>query len=62
MKSLSKLTRKVLRKMYLALGATAISLLFVACYGMPPDTLENCEFSSRNWEETTSEEQTDNDW
>ena len=56
MRKLSELPRKILRKMYLALGATAISLLFVACYGMPLDPLEDCEFSRPNWEETTSEE------
>jgi len=29
--------RKVLRKIYLLLGAAAISMLFAACYGMPMD-------------------------
>ena len=59
MKKLSGLTRKMLRKLYLVFGATTISLLFVACYGMPLDSLEDCTSSHYNQEETTSEEQTD---
>jgi len=37
MKKLSEKGRKMLRKFYLAFGAAAISVLFVACYGMPMD-------------------------
>jgi hypothetical protein len=32
--------RRVLRAIYRCLGVTAVSLVFQACYGMPPDTGE----------------------
>ena len=37
MKKLSEKGRKVLRMIYRGLGVTAVSLIFSACYGMPPD-------------------------
>ena len=37
MKKLSQKARKLLRAFYLAIGAGVISLIFIACYGMPPD-------------------------
>ena len=37
MVKLSERSRRVLRKIYQGLGATTISLLFHACYGMPVD-------------------------
>ncbi|MDR2970902.1 MAG: hypothetical protein LBU83_03095 [Bacteroidales bacterium] len=66
MKKLSEQTRKLLRKIYLALGASAISMVFVACYGMPmdgmpPDCLEDDECSSYNFEEASSKEQDNNE-
>ena len=33
--------RKGLRKFFIFLGVAAISLVFQACYGMPPDDLED---------------------
>jgi putative lipoprotein (rSAM/lipoprotein system) len=38
MKKLSEKSRRVLRRIYLGLGAATVSLLFQACYGMPIDT------------------------
>ena len=40
MKKLSEKSRRLLRMVYRGLGVTAVSLVFQACYGMPPD-LEN---------------------
>ena len=37
MKKITNMGRKVLRKIFLALGATTISMLFAACYGTPMD-------------------------
>ena len=37
MKKLSEKGRKALRAIYRVLGVTAVSLIFQACYGMPPD-------------------------
>jgi hypothetical protein len=36
----SEKCRKILRKIYIVLGASAISVLFAACYGMPMDTYD----------------------
>jgi hypothetical protein len=38
MKKLSVKGRRVLRMVYQGLGAATVSLLFQACYGVPPDT------------------------
>jgi hypothetical protein len=61
MKKLSEQTRKLLRKIYLILGVAAISMVFVACYGMPMDCWEDCEYPCCNQEETSSEEQANNE-
>jgi hypothetical protein len=63
MKKLSEKTRKLLRKLYLVLGAAAISMVFVACYGMPMDCLEDCEHPCCNpiLEEASSKEQASNE-
>jgi len=37
MKKLKEKSRKLLRNVFMVLGVTAISLIFQACYGMPPD-------------------------
>jgi len=37
MAGFSKKYRKSLRKFFIFLGVAAISLVFQACYGMPPD-------------------------
>jgi len=37
MKKFSEKGRKVLRRILMLLGATTISVLFTACYGMPMD-------------------------
>jgi hypothetical protein len=36
-KKLSQNARKLMRKVYLTICAGAVSIIFVACYGMPPD-------------------------
>jgi len=41
MKKISEKSRKILRKIYMVLGAAAISVLFAACYGMPIDDYED---------------------
>jgi hypothetical protein len=50
MKKLSEKSRKILRKVYMLFGATAISMLFAACYGMPMDCWEDCEYPCCNRE------------
>ena len=37
MKKLSQKLRKLMRPVYLTFCAGAVSLIFVACYGSPPD-------------------------
>jgi hypothetical protein len=59
-KKLSEKSRKVLRKIYLAFGATAISMLFAACYGMPMDCWESCDHPWCNVEETSLEDENSN--
>jgi hypothetical protein len=54
---LSEKSRKILRKIYLAFGATTISVLFAACYGMPLDCWEDCDYPCCNWDETSSEDE-----
>jgi len=47
MKKISEKGRKIIRKICMLLGASAISMLFAACYGMPMDDydhLEDCTY------------------
>ena len=55
MKKLSEKSRKILRKIYMIFGATAITMLFAACYGMPMDCMDDCDYPCCNWEETESD-------
>ncbi|MCL2175554.1 MAG: hypothetical protein FWB73_05870 [Treponema sp.] len=57
MTELSNSFRKGLRKFFIFLGVAAISLVFQACYGMPPDDLED-ERDSFNTEGKYSENKT----
>ena len=46
-------TRRVLRKVYLIVGVSAVSLMFQACYGMPmapymPPCEDDCEWCAIN--------------
>ena len=49
--------RRVLRKIFLILGAATISLVFSACYGMPLDTYDWEDYTST--EEESSEKEID---
>jgi len=47
MKKISEKSRKFFRKICIFLGASAISMMFAACYGMPMDDwdhLEDCQY------------------
>jgi len=36
--------RKIFRKICIFFGAAAITMMFAACYGMPPDCDEDCDY------------------
>ena len=55
MKKLSEKGRKLLRKIYLTLGAAVVSMLFVACYGMPMDCWEDCDYPCCTWRKEASD-------
>ena len=69
MTKLTEKSRKVLRRIYTVLGASAISVLFAACYGMPMDywcnnedcTCEDCWDGDCECTEDTSDEDSDED-
>ena len=57
MKRVSQKGRKLFRNVLLTLGAGAVSLIFAACYGMPPDYDEdywNNNSTTENAEEEDS--------
>jgi len=59
MKKISEKTRRLLRKIYMVLGVTAISLLFQACYGMPMDDYcwsEDCTCTGEHPQEDDNNE------
>ena len=43
---LSQKFRRVLRTVYLSIGAGAVSLLFIACYGMPVGYYDHYDYST----------------
>ena len=57
MKRVSEKGRKLLRNVLLTLGAGAVSLIFAACYGTPPDYNED-DWNNYNTTETAEEEDT----
>ena len=54
MKKISRKARKLLRAVCLTICAGAISLIFVACYGMPPD--HSMEEDCQTYNVTVAEE------
>ena len=50
MRKISKKGRKLLRAIYLTLGAGVVSVVFQACYGSPPPTVRGQVLSERTKE------------
>jgi len=55
MKKLSEKGRRALRAVFRVFGVTAISFIFQACYGMPPDTGDDVTIRGSVKSKTTNE-------